>query len=207
MPKWLAFLSHNLVLRILICGFAVMLPIGISTAWLGAAYNQAWRGENFWRIFILLLAGGIPAYIIGGLPPVWAIERWLIRERAKNSLRWTLLRIGLYSLVGLIQGLALQIAVRLLIGKYPLSVEGVYYLQAFLKNGLIALLFTILERTADEIEQYQARMQAQIASLTIQINEARRQSQVKEITETDYFSSLQQRAGQFRAARQGEKSS
>jgi len=58
-----------------------------------------------------------------------------------------------------------------------------------------------LRRTIDELTASQAReaaLRQEVRALKIEIDESKRQKQVAEITETDYFQELRERARQLR---------
>lgn len=56
----------------------------------------------------------------------------------------------------------------------------------------------VFERMAREVYAREARLQEQVQTLRIEIDQAKRARQVAEITETDYFQQLQQRARSLR---------
>jgi DNA-binding response OmpR family regulator len=55
-------------------------------------------------------------------------------------------------------------------------------------------LARVFQRMAREVYTRQQRLKQQVQELRIELNEARQQSQVAEITETDYFHNLQHKA-------------
>ena len=60
-------------------------------------------------------------------------------------------------------------------------------------------------RMADEVRAREARLQAEVRELRIEIDSARQSTKVAEITESDYFKDLRARAPRASAARRGTK--
>jgi nitrate/nitrite-specific signal transduction histidine kinase len=59
----------------------------------------------------------------------------------------------------------------------------------------------VFEGMAREVYERERRLKEQVRQLHIQIDEQKRESQVREITETDYFQDLQQKARSLRESR------
>ena len=59
-------------------------------------------------------------------------------------------------------------------------------------------------QNAQEVQTREARLKQQIQALNIEIDEMRREREVKEIVETEYFQKLRQQAAQLRSAKSGE---
>jgi hypothetical protein len=57
--------------------------------------------------------------------------------------------------------------------------------------------------TAQKVEAREAELQAQIAQLRIEVDEAKRARQVAEVTETEFFTQLQTQAKTLRQRRSG----
>ena len=68
----------------------------------------------------------------------------------------------------------------------------------------IALQAAVAIETAQEVEAREHALQAQIAQLKIEVDEARRAHQVAEITETEFFSQLQKQAQGLRSQRRSK---
>ncbi|HVT42916.1 MAG TPA: response regulator [Thermoanaerobaculia bacterium] len=66
--------------------------------------------------------------------------------------------------------------------------------------GQLARVFT---RMAREVREREQRLQRQVRQLSIEIDRAREAKQVAEITETDYFRALQQKAKKIRKGEEG----
>lgn len=62
----------------------------------------------------------------------------------------------------------------------------------------IGRLAQVFDRMAREVRAREQRLQSEIKNLTVQIDEGKRQRQVAEVTETDYFKDLQRRAEELR---------
>jgi len=69
----------------------------------------------------------------------------------------------------------------------------------------IGRLAQVFDRMAREVREREERMRRKIKQLSVQIDEAKRREQVAEITETDYFRDLQQRARKLRGRGDGEE--
>ncbi|MEW5869257.1 MAG: HAMP domain-containing protein [Chloroflexota bacterium] len=69
--------------------------------------------------------------------------------------------------------------------------------------GKLAEVFTQMAR---EVRARQERLEQQVETLRIEIDEVRKQQQVQEITETDYFRDLQSKASHFRERGQRKRS-
>jgi len=69
----------------------------------------------------------------------------------------------------------------------------------------IGRLAQVFDRMAREVREREERMRRKIKQLSVQIDEAKRREQVAEITETDYFRDLQQRARELRSRGDGEE--
>ena len=67
----------------------------------------------------------------------------------------------------------------------------------------IALQAAVAIETAQKVEAREAELQAQIAQLRIEVDEAKRARQVAEVTETEFFSQLQTQAKTLRQRRSG----
>jgi GAF domain-containing protein len=67
----------------------------------------------------------------------------------------------------------------------------------------IALQAAVAIETAQRVEAREAELQAQIAQLRIEVDEAKRARQVAEVTETEFFTQLQSQARTLRNRRSG----
>ncbi len=66
-------------------------------------------------------------------------------------------------------------------------------------------LAQVFQRMAREVYARERRLKQQVQELRIELNEARQQSQVAEITETDYFRDLKSKATDLRKIVEGDK--
>lgn len=71
----------------------------------------------------------------------------------------------------------------------------------------IALQAAVAIETAQKVEAREAELQAQIAQLKIEVDEAKRARQVAEVTETEFFTQLQKQAQGLRSRRSGKAES
>jgi hypothetical protein len=182
---------RSVPLRLCLVGIVVSVPVGISTAWVGAAYQQMAYQNSFVRFFLGLTLAGIPAVLVSGLCLLYPLERWVIRERAAKSWGWTAARILIYVVAGVPIGLFLLLSIRLALGTYPAILESVYVVMTVTNLVVFGLLYSFLERALAEMRRREAKLRAQIEQLQIEIDESKRERAVQEITETDYFRDLQ----------------
>jgi hypothetical protein len=198
MEKILNYAFRSIALRLIAAGMIVILPVGLSTAWLGAAYQQVMWDADFTQIVLRLMLSGTPAVVLVGLALQYPLERWVIRERATRSWGWLLGRILLYTLAGVPIGLALLWSIRLGVRSYPAIIESSYFVITVTNIGVVGVVYSFLERALAEIQRREAQLKAQIEQLSIEIDEVKRTRKVQEITETDYFRDLQAKARQMR---------
>lgn len=95
------------------------------------------------------------------------------------------------------------------------AVEGGVYVPEALddvaqRTDALGQLGRVFQRMVREVFAREQSLKRQVAELRIEIDEAKKAQQVAEITETDYFYQLQQKASRFRTrtagANQGEES-
>lgn len=201
MDKILNYAFQSISLRLVVAGLVVMLPVGISVSWLGAAYQNIVWEANFAQIVSILMLSGTPAVFVVGYIVLYPLERWVIRDRATNSWKWVAVRILLYTLASIPIGLALQWGVRLGMGTYPALIESSYFVITSTNVGIVGIIYTFLERALAEMQKREAALQRTIQELRIEIDEARRAERVQEIAETDYFRDLQSKAEEMREQR------
>ena len=198
MDKLLARISNSIALRLILSGVAVIIPVGLSTGWLGAGYQQALWGRPFVATTAGLFLSGTVAALLVGFLLIYPIERWVIGERAKRSWRWVLVRLALWTVAGLPMGGAILLGIRLGVGSYPAIVESTYFVMPVVNSGTTAILYTFLERAVETVQRREATLKNQIAELRIEIDQMRVTRQVAEITETAYFEELRSRAKELR---------
>ncbi len=81
------------------------------------------------------------------------------------------------------------------------EMDGYEVLEYMKQHDMLRNLPVIVISASDEMESVikQQRLQQQVQELRIELNEARQNSQVAEITETDYFRDLQDKAKDLRS--------
>jgi hypothetical protein len=199
MEKLFTKVTDNIILRLLLAGLVVMVPVAISTAWVGAAYQHVYQNVSAIPIAVRLFLSGVLGAIPLSLPVGYVIERWVIAGRAARSWKWTGLRILLYMLVGgFACGLGTQIGIRLGVGTYPAIIESIYYLEAILNFTVVALIYSFIERVIEEVRRREAKLKQQIFELMIEIDQVKRARQVELITQTEYFQRLKAQAKEMR---------
>jgi hypothetical protein len=85
MDRILNYASRSITLRLVVAALVVMLPVGISTTWLGAAYQHVMWEANFAQIVLGLMLFGSLAVFVVGYVLLYPLERWVIRDRATSS--------------------------------------------------------------------------------------------------------------------------
>ena len=203
MDSILNYAFRSISLRLIVASLIVMFPVGISTTWLGAAYQHVMWETNFVQIALgLMLFGSLAVFVVGYII-LYPLERWVIRDRAAESWKWVTVRILLYTLTGVPTGLALQLGIRLGVRTYPTLVESSYFVITVTNIGIIGIIYTFFERALAEMQKREKMLQETIKELRIEIDEAKRAQRVHEIAETDYFRNLQDRAVEMRKRRKG----
>lgn len=196
--KFLHAYAESIAVRIASTGFLFILPIGITTSWLGAAYLMEFSGASFHQVFWGLLFFGLISVFTSGFLSLYFFERYVIQQRAAKSWGWVVIRILLYLLASVPEGYATLLGIRFGVGTYPHSVENIYFVQVIAMSPIMALLYTLAERAVAEIRQREAGLKKQIETLRIEIDQMKREKQVKEIVDTDFFQSLRQKAQTMR---------
>jgi uncharacterized membrane protein len=141
---------------------------------------------------------GTVATFLGGFLVLYPVERFFIRDRVESSWKWAGIRIGLYTLAGLFIGWVIRAVIRVAVGSYPSIVESIYFELPVINGGMVAILYTFVERAIEEVQRREAELRGEIEELRIEIDEIRRVRQVSEITETAYFEELRKRARELR---------
>ena len=196
--KLLTRMANDLSTRILVTGTVVLLPTAIALDWLSAVFHVLLWDEDFLTIFWqLLVYGGIPVYVIG-FACLYAIERWIIRERAKTSFKWGLLRVLLFMAAGVPEGFGTLVGIRWGMRTFPPALERFYFVQTVVMSVVMGLLYTLVERAMMEVQKRESRLKRQIQELRIEINELKRREDVDEISGSDFFQELQQKAARLR---------
>ena len=132
-----------------------------------------------------------------GFAFLYMIERWIIRERAKTSLKWSGLRILLFMAAGVPEGFGTLVGIRWGMGTFPPALENSYFVQPVVMSVLMGLLYTLVEQVMIEIQKRESRLKQQIQELRIEIHELKRREQVDEIAGSDFFQELQQKAAKM----------
>jgi len=196
--KFIDWMIESRFFRIVVTTIGVGFPMLLVICWLGAAHLNAWLEEPFIPTMLgLLFFATIGSYPVG-LPLYYASERWIIRDRARESLSWLAVRILGTVVFSIPVGFGALFAVRAGMQVYPPLVETIYFVFAIIVNTLIAIVYTLLELSIEEIKRRESRLKMKIAEMQIQINELKRQEDVEEISGSDFFQELQQKAAQLR---------
>jgi len=189
---------RSTALRLIAAGCLVSIPVCISNAYVGAAYLYYVWGDDFWGTVFGLTFYANVAVLGLGFALLYPLERWVIRDRAAHSRRWVAIRIVLYLLASLPLGATALLSIRWGMRQYPSVVESSYFVIATLNVSVVSILYSLFERVLAEVKRREARLQGQIEQLQIQLDEIKRDRQVREITESEYFRQLLVKARQLR---------
>ena len=203
--KFIDRMIENRFFRIVMTSIGVGFPILLVTCWLGAAYLNAWLGEPFPATMAGLFFFGMIGSFPVGFPLAYASERWIIRDRARESLGWSAIRILSTLFISIPAGFGALFAIRTGMQVYPPLVEMIYFVYAIIVNTLTAIVYTLLEHSIQEIKRREAKLKMKIEAMEIEINELKRQEQVDEIANTDFFQELQEKAARLRESPKGAK--
>lgn len=190
--------SGSKALRLIVAGCLVSIPVCISNAYVGAAYLYYVWGDDFWGTVFGLAFYANVAVLGLGFALLYPLERWVIRNRAAHSRRWVAIRIMLYLLVSLPLGVTALFSIRWGMRQYPPVVESSYLVIAILNVSVVSILYSLFERVVVEVKRREARLQVKIEELQIELDEIKRDQQVREITETESFRQLVAKAKQLR---------
>ncbi len=87
-------------------------------------------------------------------------------------------------------------------GKYDQAMKGLR--EADMADRAFAAVADAVETMVKAVREREERLKKEVAQLRIQIDEEKRKKQVDEITETDYFQQLTQRAKDLRQTSRGQ---
>ncbi len=203
LEKFLDHFANNLLTRLVVVGSSMILLIGITSSWTGAAFQNLLWGYPFLPTMLKVLFYGGGGVFVSGLIILYSIERWIIKERAVQSWNWAAARIGLYILAGIPEGYACLLGIRLGMRVYPQRVEMVYFVQTLVASLITGLLYTLIERAIATLRKREAGYKRQIESLHIEIDQMKRNQQLNEIVESDFFQALQNKARNIRQRAEG----
>jgi hypothetical protein len=198
MERILNYGIRSVALRLLAAGIVVILPVGFSTAWLGATYQVVMWDADLARVVMGLTLSGMPAVILVGFGVLYPLERWVIRDRAARSWRWVAARIALYLVASVPIALAFLWGIRLGMRSYPALVESSYFVITVTNIGIVGLLYSLFEQVLKEVQRREIKLRLEIEQLRIEVDEAKRARKVQEITESEYFRQLQARVRRLR---------
>jgi hypothetical protein len=205
MQKIFRRLLDDVPLRLSVTAIFVTVPLTITTSWLASAYRQAMGSESFIDLVVRFSFLSFLGAFAAGSAILLPLERWVIRDRAVQSQRWRILRHLLYVLAGAPIGLAILISLRLGIGPQDTLVESAYIVNAVVFTGAVAIAYTFVEQAVEDVKRRESILEHQIEELRIEINEMKRDRQVAEITESEYFQDLQVQAEKIKERRQRRK--
>ena len=199
MDRFLNLLQSNLAARMMTIALVVGMPTVLSVTALGAAYVQAIMGGNFteWMLMFFLLALSIG--VLSGFGLLYPVERWVIRERALTSSRWAVARVLVYGAAGIPIGLIQVITQETLVFALTPAIQTSYFMASVATFLLVGLIYSFGERLLAAVQRREAKLKQQIEMLKIEIDEVKRERQVSEIVETDFFQNLKVKAAAMRA--------
>ena len=82
--------------------------------------------------------------------------------------------------------------------EFPAIIESVYFVEAVTGLFMGCILFTLIEQVIKDLNKRENKLKSEIKELRIEIDQLKRQKQVAEITETDFFQDIQQKAALMR---------
>ena len=88
-----------------------------------------------------------------------------------------------------------SVAERVAEGEYDQDISGLY--SGRLRDE-VSTLAQVFEMMVDKVGAREAQLKRQVAELRIEIDQAKRERHVSEITDTDYFRELQEKARKLR---------
>ena len=201
--KLLSRVANDLATRLMVTGIIVVLPIGLTTSWISAVFHVLlWQRDFVTAMLQIFFFGGVSIFVMG-LAVLYFIERWIIQDSALQSWKWGAGRVFLYMAAGIPEGWACLAGIRLGMGRFPIGIENFYFVQTVIISIVMGILYTLIERAVAEVRKREAVYKKQIESLRIEIDHMKREQQVKEIVETDFFQSLQQKAQNMRHRAEG----
>jgi hypothetical protein len=200
LEKFISRFAESVFLRI-VCVGATITPIGITTSWLGASYLNSLTGAPFIETFLGLFIFGVIGTIGSGLIIIYAIERWIIQDKAVNSWKWVAVRFVLFLLSSFPISIGTLISIRIGMQQYPAIIESVYFVEAVTGLFMGSILFTLIEQVIKELRKRENKLKTEIKDLRIEIDQMNRKKQVTEITESDYFQDLQKKVALMREVR------
>ena len=192
LEKFISRFAENVFLRVLVVGTTIT-PIGITTSWLGASYLNSLTGAPFAKTFLGLFIFGLIGAIGSGLIITYAIEHWIIQDKAINSWKWVSIRFVLFLLSSFPVSIGTLISIRIGMQEFPAIVESVYFVEAVTGLFMGCILFTLIEQVIKELKKRENKLKTEIKELRIEIDQIKRKKQVTEITESDYFQDLQKK--------------
>jgi hypothetical protein len=199
MDRLLNLLQTSLAARMMVAGLMVGVPTALSVAGLGAAYVETFVGLNFAemvvKFFLLVLSLGV----VTGFGLLYPFECWIIRERALRSSKWLVFRILAYAVAGIPIALIQVYAQEAFMFELTPALRASYSIAAVATFALIGIVFSFSERLLAAVQRREAQLKQQIEMLKIEIDEAKREKQVNEIVETDFFQNLKTKAAAMRA--------
>lgn len=199
MDRFLNLLQNNLAARMMTVGLVVGIPTVLSVTGLGAAYVQAIRGGSFPELMLMFFMLALSIGMFSGFGLLYPLEHWVMRERALSSPRWGTARVLLYGAAGIPIGLIQVFAQERFIFALTPAIQASYFMASTATFLLIGLVYSYCERLLAAVQRREARLKQQIEMLKIEIDEVKREKQVSEIVETDFFQNLKEKAATMRA--------
>ena len=74
----------------------------------------------------------------------------------------------------------------------------IYFVGALYVSITTGILYSLAERVVKEVQKRENKLKAEIRELSIEIDQLKKQKQVTEIIESDYFQDLQKKAASMR---------
>jgi hypothetical protein len=198
MKKMFRRLLDDTGTRLSVTALFVTLPLTIATSWLAAAYQNVMGNGDFVGLLLRFFVFSFVAAFAAGSALIAPLEKWGIRDRALKVSKWRVARTLIYLVAGFPVGAATLLAIRLGVGQFDPLVESAYFVTAVVFTSAVGMTYTFIEQAAEDVRRREAELAQRIKVLQIEIDDMKRERQVAEITETEYFRDLQARAREMR---------
>ena len=196
--KFISRFVENLLFRLSVTVLTLTLLVGLITTWEAAAYLSLLDEINIVKTFLGLLIFGVTGTAGTAILIIYPIERWLIRDRASNSWSWVIFRLVLYLCASVPTGLGTLVSMRLTMPKFPDIVESIYFVQAVAGAFALGIIYTLIEHVIKEMRKRENKFKMEIKELRIEIDQLKKEKQVEEITNSEFFQDLKQKATNMR---------
>ncbi len=168
MDRYFSRMFNSLLARALFL-LIIVLPIGSTGAWVGAAYLSVFKQMDFMPTMLRLISFGYLGVLVSALPLVVVVEKWIIKDRALRSPRWVAVRIVLYLIGSIAVGAVIHLFMRFGMGEYPLLIEAAYYVMPMGGCFIAAAMLSLMEQAFETLRRREAGLIDQNIRLTDEV--------------------------------------